>query len=60
MCIRDRHRVGHFAPVRWDDRLIDLRNSSYTDKEERNVLLAEHAQALKKKNAPYFLPAPHT
>lgn len=54
------HRVGQFAPVRWDDRLIDLRNSSYTDKEERNVLLAEHAQALKKKKAPYFLPAPHT
>ncbi|AJU22772.1 Fmo1p [Saccharomyces cerevisiae YJM1242] len=53
-------RVGHFEPVVWDDRLIDLRNSSYTDKEERNVLLAEHAQALKKKKAPYFLPAPHT
>ena len=53
------HRIGHFKPVKWDERLIELRNASYSDKEERNVLLAEHAQALNKKKVPYFLPAPH-
>lgn len=53
------HRAGHFDPVKWDGRLTDLRNASYTDKEERNVLLTEHAQILNKQNLPYFLPAPH-
>lgn len=53
------HRTGHFEPVKWDGRLTELRNSSYTDKEERNVLLTEHAQILNKQNLPYFLPAPH-
>ncbi|CAI4064097.1 hypothetical protein SKDZ_08G2220 [Saccharomyces kudriavzevii ZP591] len=53
------HRIGHFDPVKWDERLTELRNTSYTDKEERNVLLTEHAQTLREKKIPYFLPVPH-
>ncbi|EJS43399.1 fmo1p [Saccharomyces arboricola H-6] len=54
------HRIGNFDPVKWDARLTQLRNASYADKQERNLLLTDHAQALKNKKVPYFLPAPHT